>query len=279
MWKDPRLWWTARSGSRGDLIVKDQLQRCAPRLHGSTPGSPTVRQLRCCGTVFQTGPAEEKREVETERERERERGKKANGGQEEENVTTAGCGQSVCGWLHCLWGGLGSCTCPSPSPRPGAVWTRATLLYLSGRAHSGGGAHTLSHTLSHTHTDGTVRTHSYTGQEGNMTSSYNLDFLPDMMVESRLLVPGDRMWVIRLFFSSASGVWVRVSVYAVLKSSCPMWKCCSATWCVTRIGVRMKAGARVTVSVCYCVSYGLLLLISVDKLCGDRRSARGCYQL
>nr|XP_029505433.1 CUGBP Elav-like family member 2 [Oncorhynchus nerka] len=26
-----------------------------------------------------------------------------------------------------------------------------------------------------------------------MTSSYNLDFLPDMMVESRLLVPGDRI--------------------------------------------------------------------------------------
>ncbi|XP_035003144.1 CUGBP Elav-like family member 2 isoform X14 [Hippoglossus stenolepis] len=30
-------------------------------------------------------------------------------------------------------------------------------------------------------------------QAGNMTSSYNLDFLPDMMVESRLLVPGDRI--------------------------------------------------------------------------------------
>lgn len=30
-------------------------------------------------------------------------------------------------------------------------------------------------------------------EEGNMTSSYNLDFLPDMMVESRLLVSGDRM--------------------------------------------------------------------------------------
>lgn len=66
-----------------------------------------------------------------------------------------------------------------------SVWARATLLYLSGRAHSGGGAHTL--------TRGTVRTHTYTGQAGNMTSSYSLDFLPDMMVESRLLVPGDRM--------------------------------------------------------------------------------------
>ncbi|XP_037616333.1 CUGBP Elav-like family member 2 isoform X16 [Sebastes umbrosus] len=48
-----------------------------------------------------------------------------------------------------------------------------------------GGAHTV-----HTHT----HTHTHTGQAGsNMTSSYNLDFLPDMMVESRLLVPGDRI--------------------------------------------------------------------------------------
>ncbi|XP_044041222.1 CUGBP Elav-like family member 2 isoform X25 [Siniperca chuatsi] len=45
----------------------------------------------------------------------------------------------------------------------------------------------------HTHTHYTVSTHKYTGQAGNMTSSYNLDFLPDMMVESRLLVPGDRI--------------------------------------------------------------------------------------
>ncbi|XP_063761403.1 CUGBP Elav-like family member 2 isoform X2 [Eleginops maclovinus] len=55
--------------------------------------------------------------------------------------------------------------------------------YLSGRAHRGGGAHTRYCTHIHTHT----------GQAGNMTSSYNLDFLPDMMVESRLLVPGDRI--------------------------------------------------------------------------------------
>lgn len=48
--------------------------------------------------------------------------------------------------------------------------------------------HTL---LSHTRT--VLYAHAYTGQAGNMTSSYNLDFLPDMMVESRLLVPGDRM--------------------------------------------------------------------------------------
>lgn len=49
----------------------------------------------------------------------------------------------------------------------------------------------------HTNTDGTVRArthaHTSTGQAGNMTSSYSLDFLPDMMVESRLLVPADRM--------------------------------------------------------------------------------------
>ncbi|XP_078021094.1 CUGBP Elav-like family member 2 isoform X20 [Epinephelus lanceolatus] len=103
--------------------------------------------------------------------------------------------ECVCGWLHCLWGGLGSCTCPSPSP----VWARASdaPFYLSGRAHSGGGAHTHTHTHAHTHIHthihDTVRAHTYTGQAGNMTSSYNLDFLPDMMVESRLLVPGDRI--------------------------------------------------------------------------------------
>lgn len=50
----------------------------------------------------------------------------------------------------------------------------ATLVYLSGSAQRqslDGGTHT----------------------QGTMTSSYNMDFLPDIMVESRLLVPGDRM--------------------------------------------------------------------------------------
>uniref|UniRef100_A0A3P9LVW7 RRM domain-containing protein n=2 Tax=Oryzias latipes TaxID=8090 RepID=A0A3P9LVW7_ORYLA len=41
-----------------------------------------------------------------------------------------------------------------------------------------------THSSARTHT---VRTGS------NMTSSYNLDFLPEMIVESRLLVPGDRL--------------------------------------------------------------------------------------
>lgn len=57
-----------------------------------------------------------------------------------------------------------------------------------------------------------------------------------------------------------------------------MSKGCSAAGYVTGIGVTINAVAGVTVSVCYYVSYGLLL-ISVDKLCGARGSARGCYQL
>lgn len=65
-------------------------------------------------------------------------------------------------------------------------------------------------------------------------------------------------------------------ILTVLKSSCPMWKCFSAAGYVTGIGVRMDTIAGVTVSLCYCVSYGLLSLISVDRLCGDRRSARSC---
>ncbi|XP_069375859.1 CUGBP Elav-like family member 2 isoform X22 [Paralichthys olivaceus] len=66
--------------------------------------------------------------------------------------------------------------------------------------HSGGGAHTHTHTHStdtlhtlHTLHRHTHCTHTQGRQAGNMTSSYNLDFLPDMMVESRLLVPGDRI--------------------------------------------------------------------------------------
>ncbi|XP_032361147.1 CUGBP Elav-like family member 2 isoform X13 [Etheostoma spectabile] len=79
---------------------------------------------------------------------------------------------------------------PSVSAARRSLGESDPLLYLPGRARSGGGAHT------HTHTRGeTVLTHIHTqpGQAGNMTSSYNLEFLPDMMVESRLLVPGDRI--------------------------------------------------------------------------------------
>lgn len=47
-------------------MVKDQLQRYAPRLPGSAPGSPAVREPRCCRADFQTGPAEEKREEKSE---------------------------------------------------------------------------------------------------------------------------------------------------------------------------------------------------------------------
>lgn len=91
-------------------------------------------------------------------------------------MTTAGCGQSVCGWIHTAFGEA-SALAPVPLRLRGqAQFGRERSdapFYLSGTA-----AHTPYCT--HTHT-------------GSMTSSYNLDFLPDMMVESRLLVPGDRM--------------------------------------------------------------------------------------
>ncbi|XP_034433829.1 CUGBP Elav-like family member 2 isoform X14 [Hippoglossus hippoglossus] len=66
----------------------------------------------------------------------------------------------------------------------------ALFIRQDARHSGGGGAHT--HTA-HTHTLHTHCTHTQGMQAGNMTSSYNLDFLPDMMVESRLLVPGDRI--------------------------------------------------------------------------------------
>ena len=74
------------------------------------------------------------------------------------------------------WGGLGACTGPSLSPRPGAVVELGELrdARICQAEHSG-------------------EAYSEGNSPANMTSSYNLDFLPDMMVESRLLVPGDRM--------------------------------------------------------------------------------------
>lgn len=153
MWKDPRLWWTARSGSRGDLIVKDQLQRYAPRLHGSTPGSPTVRQLRCCGTVFQTGPAEEKREVETERESEKEReGKKRMGGRKRRMWQLLDADR-VCAAGYTAFGEA-SALAPVPLRlRDQAQFgrERRSFIYQAGRTAAEAHTHSLSHSRSHTH--------------------------------------------------------------------------------------------------------------------------------
>lgn len=162
MWKDPRLWWTARSGSRGDLIVKDQLQRCAPRLHGSTPGSPTVRQLRCCGTVFQTGPAEEKREVETERESEKEReGKKRMGGRKRRMWQLLDADR-VCAAGYTAFGEA-SALAPVPLRlRDQAQFgrERRSFIYQAGRTAAE--AHTHSLTLSLTHTRTVLYAHTHT---------------------------------------------------------------------------------------------------------------------
>lgn len=95
-------------------------------------------------------------------------------------MTRAGCGQSVRGWLHCLWrGGVGG---EASAPVP---------LRLRGQAQFGRRSFYSSHTRASAHTH--APTESERRRTGNMSSSYNLDFLPDMMVESRLLVPGDRM--------------------------------------------------------------------------------------
>lgn len=82
----------------------------------------------------------------------------------------------------CVWGGGEASALLAPVP-----------LRLHGQAQFG----RRSFYLSRTHTRPRVLplSHSQSAerQAGNMTSSYNLDFLPDMMVESHLLVPGDRM--------------------------------------------------------------------------------------
>ena len=88
----------------------------------------------------------------------------------------------------CAATAFGEAWTPAPVPLRlrgrAQFWARATRLSLSGggaRAHA------------HTHAVQYAQTQTATGQAGNMTSSYNLDFLPDIMVESRLLAPGDRM--------------------------------------------------------------------------------------
>lgn len=67
-------------------------------------------------------------------------------------------------------------------------YTAASAGWLAGWLPFYSSAHTHITYAHHTHiTRGA-------GWLGNiMTSSYNLDFLPEMMVESRLLVPADRM--------------------------------------------------------------------------------------
>ncbi|XP_027127824.1 CUGBP Elav-like family member 2 isoform X14 [Larimichthys crocea] len=74
---------------------------------------------------------------------------------------------------------------------------RRSFLFIRQGAQRRRRTHTHFHTHTHTHILYAHTHHTYTGQAGrqagNMTSSYNLDFLPDMMVESRLLVPGDRI--------------------------------------------------------------------------------------
>lgn len=111
---------------------------------GSAPGSlrHSVRQLRCCRADFsdRTGGREE--------EEKKKKSEWGSGGGECDNcwMRTRVCAAR----LHtCLWGGLGSSTCPSPSPspRPGAVffWEggRRSFIYQAAEAHT--------HLYTHTH--------------------------------------------------------------------------------------------------------------------------------
>ncbi|XP_045071371.1 CUGBP Elav-like family member 2 isoform X18 [Coregonus clupeaformis] len=101
---------------------------------------------------------------------------------EEENVTTAECVATALGRPWHMHLSL-SVSEESRSCRTGrAERAERRTVYLSGRAERRARRAADPQPV-----------HGGTQSQGNMTSSYNLDFLPDMMVESRLLVPGDRI--------------------------------------------------------------------------------------
>lgn len=125
----------------GDLIVKDQLQRYAPRLPGSAPGSPTARQLRCCRADFQTGPAEEK----TSR-------KKKRMGERKKRMWQLLDADRVCAAGYTAFGEA-SALAPVPLRLRGQAQfgrERRSFIYQAGRTAAE--AHTHSHTILYAHT-------------------------------------------------------------------------------------------------------------------------------
>lgn len=233
----------------GDLIVKDQLQRYAPRLPGSTPGSPTVRQLRCCRAKSQTGPAGERQEKRVGARRWRMWQLL-----DADRVCTAGYTAFR----------EASALAPVPLRLRGQAQfgrERRSFLFIRQGAPRRRRTHTRYCTHTHAHTQ---------GRQATWLHPTIWIFCPIWWWRVACLFP-ETECELSFSFSRVNVCFFLVCViFTVLKSSCPMWKCCSAAGYVTWIGVTMNARAGVSISLCDCVSYALLLLISVYKLHGER---------
>ena len=247
----------------GDLIVKDQLQR-----HASLTRHLVLLQSVSCAVAELL--------FAQDRWKKSSRGKKRRMGESKRRMWQLLDADRVCAAGYTAFGEA-SALAPVPLRLRGQAQfgrERRSFIYQEGRTAAEAHAHTpyCRHTL---------RQGRQAGRQATWLHPTIWIFCPKWWWRAACSFPETEC---KLFPPLSVHRWclfLRVFFFFLLswKAAVRCVKCCSAAWYVTRIGVEINARAGMTVSLCYCVSYGLLLLISVDKLCGDRRSARSCYQL
>lgn len=122
---------------------------------------------------------------------------------------------------------------------------RRSFIYPAGR--------TAAEALAHSHTILYAHAHTHRGWQATWLHPTIWIFCPICWWKAACLFPETEceLCAISFFFRLWSVLWCG---FTVLKSCCPMWKCCSAAGYVTGIEVRIKTIAGATVSWCYCVS-------------------------